>query len=323
MFTRKIYELARAELDTRKERAESIAASRESELRTLSPEIKEIDDELLKTGLLIFKTAVSGSDIAPVRERNEMLTAKRRAAIVALGLPEDYDQPKYTCPLCSDTGHDEDGKICSCFKELLRLETVKASGMGQLIERQSFENFDLSCYRELGEAEYARMKSIFEYSKKFASGFREGEGQTLLFIGKTGTGKTHISSAIAKQVIERGFSVIYDSSTNIFRAFEEDQFGKDRFRYSRDESHEPHAEKYMTADLLIIDDLGTEFITQFTVSCLYNLINTRQNKGLSTIVSTNFSPEEISRKYEDRLYSRLLGSETTVLPFVGRDHRLM
>ena len=109
---------------------------------------------------------------------------------------------------------------------------------------------------------------------------------------------------------------------NIFNAFEEDHFGKDRYRFSR-EAHEPKADKYMNADLLIIDDLGTEFITQFTVSCLYNLINTRQNKGLSTIISTNFSPDEISRKYEDRLYSRLMGSDTTVLMFVGKDHRLL
>lgn len=322
MFTREIYDLARAEIDARKNNAESIASAREAELRSLSPEIREIDGELSKTGLLIFRAAVRGADIAPIREQNERLVAKRREAISALGLPEDYDTPKYTCQICSDTGRDDSGKMCACLKELIRTETVKASGMGKLIERQSFESFDLSCYAELGKEGYSQMKSIFEYCKKYASSFDGECGSTVLFIGKTGTGKTHLSSAIARCVIERGFSVIYDSSANIFHAFEEDQFGKDRFRYSKGEEYVARSEKYMTADLLIIDDLGTEFITQFTVSCLYNLINTRQNKGLSTIVSTNFSPEEISKKYEDRLYSRLLGSDTTVLPFIGRDHRL-
>lgn len=322
MFTREIYDLARAEIDTRREEAERISLAREEELRSLSPEIKEIDAELSKTGLLIFKTAVSGSDISPIRERNESLVSKRRAAILALGLPEDYDKPKYTCNVCQDSGRCDNGAMCSCLKELIRLETVKASGMGQLIEKQSFENFDLTHYAALGENEARQMAGVLNFCKRFASGFSESVGKTLLFIGKTGTGKTHISSAIAKQVIERGFSVTYDSSMNIFNAFEEDHFGKDRYRFSR-EAHEPKSDKYMNADLLIIDDLGTEFITQFTVSCLYNLINTRQNKGLSTIISTNFSPDEISRKYEDRLYSRLMGSDTTVLMFVGKDHRLL
>lgn len=322
MFTREIYDLAKSEIDARRDRAEGSASVREAELRSLSPEIKEIDKELSKTGLLIFRTAIKGADITPIRQRNEKLVAQRRAAILALGLPEDYDTPKYTCPICSDTGRDDSGKMCVCFREIMRTETIKASGMGQLIEKQSFENFDLSHCRELGEDYYAQMAGILEYCKRYAQGFSETSGQTLLFIGKTGTGKTHLSSAIARQVIERGFSVMYDSSSNIFRAFEDDQFNKDRFRHSRGEAFEPRSEKYMNTDLLVIDDLGTEFITQFTVSCLYNLINTRQNKGLSTIISTNFSPDEISRKYEDRLYSRLLGSETVVLQFVGPDYRL-
>jgi DNA replication protein DnaC len=137
----------------------------------------------------------------------------------------------------------------------------------------------------------------------------------LLLIGKTGTGKTHISTAIAREIISQGFDVVYDSAQNIVADFEADKF---RSGYGT----EPKSEKYLECDLLIIDDLGTEFSSQFTVSCLYNLINTRANRAMATIISTNLSAEELARKYEDRIYSRLVGVGTRVLVFEGRDRRI-
>lgn len=320
MFTREIHAIAREVLDTRRERAEAIAAEREAKLHELCPEIREIDTELSKTGLLIFKAALSGADLSPIRKRNRELLERRRALIVSLGYPEDYTEPPYTCGKCQDTGKDADGKTCSCLKELLRIETVKASGIGRLIEKQSFENFDLDWYGK-GSKAYTKMQDNYNFCKNFADSFNEAKAATLLFVGSTGTGKTHLSTAIAKTVIEKGYSVVYDSTQNIMHAFEEDQFGKDKYRFSK-EPYEPKAEKYLTADLLIVDDLGTEFTNQFTVSCLYNLLNTRQNRGLSTVISTNLSPDELSEKYEGRIFSRLVGSDSTILLFVGKDHRL-
>ena len=156
----------------------------------------------------------------------------------------------------------------------------------------------------------------FIRTRSFAEGFVPGSGKNLLLIGKTGTGKTHLSTAIAKKIIEKGFDVLYDSAQNIFTAFENDRF---RSGYG---PYEPEATKFLECDLLILDDLGTEFANQFTVSCLYNLINTRQNKGLSTIISTNLSYDELSGKYEDRIFSRLMGADSKVLLFAGRDRRV-
>ena len=118
-------------------------------------------------------------------------------------------------------------------------------------------------------------------------------------------------------MIESGYEVLYDSAQNIVAAFEQD-----RFKSGYGTGYEPKGDKYMECDLLILDDLGTEFVNQFTVSCLYNLLNTRQNKGLSTVISTNLSPEELSKKYEDRIYSRIIGSDSTILLFEGKDRRL-
>ena len=188
--------------------------------------------------------------------------------------------------------------------------------MGRLIEEQSFDNFDLSAYSFNPET-YSKMSYVLSKAKDFAYNFgKQHKGQNLLFMGKTGTGKTHISTSIAKVLIENGYYVLYDTAQNIVSAFENDKF-KSGFG-----PYEPVSDKYLECDLLIIDDLGTEFVNQFTVSCLYNLFNTRRNRGLSTIVSTNLAPKELATKYEDRIYSRIVGSDYTVLFFEGKDFRL-
>lgn len=314
MYTREIFSTVKEIIDKRREAAQAEADRREAAVRAKSGVIREIDDELAGTGLLIFKTAVSGGDIAPIKARNVLLMEKRAEELARLGLPADYTDPQYVCKKCSDSGYDKEGVMCACMRELLKLESIKASGIGRLIEKQSFENFDLSWYAE-GE-ERDRMRSNAEAAKAFADNFTAHSGENLLLVGKTGTGKTHLSSAIAKTVIEKGYSVLYDSTQNILSAFETDKF---RTGYG---AYEPKSDKYFDTDLLILDDLGAEFSSQFTVSCLYNLLNTRQNRGLSTVISTNLSPEELSRKYEDRIFSRLMGEDTKILLFVGKDHRI-
>lgn len=314
MYSRETYNKVKEEIQNRRDEAHRTVDVREALLREKSAEIREIDSELEKTGLLIFKTAVSGKDITPIRERNKQLMERRGAVLRKLGYPEDYTEPHYTCKICSDSGYTLDGAMCSCMKELLRLESIKASGIGRLIERQSFDNFDINWYCAGDERD--RMEFNFIRTKKFAENFAPNSGKNLLLIGKTGTGKTHLSTAIAKTVIEKGFSVLYDSTQNILSAFE-----SDKFRSPRDDS-EFKSEKYLEVDLLILDDLGAEFTTQFTVSCLYNLLNTRYNRGLSTVISTNLSDEELQAKYEDRIFSRLVGQDTEILLFVGRDKRV-
>ena len=133
--------------------------------------------------------------------------------------------------------------------------------------------------------------------------------------GSTGLGKTHLSSAVAAKVIENGNDVYYTSATNMFADFEEKRFGSSTsYDVTGDIS------QYFTCDLLIIDDLGAEMINQFTVSCLYNVINTRINRKKPTMLSTNLSQDEFKKKYWDRISSRVMG-EYLVLPFFGEDIR--
>lgn len=314
MYTRENYLSAKAEIEQRRLDAISTAEERNLELGLDHPEIKKIDAELSGTGLLIFKTACMGGDIEAVRARNTELMAQRRALLVKLGYPEDYTDVHYTCSACSDTGF-VGTKMCNCLKQLLITKNIKSSGMGKLIDKQSFENFSLELYKNNPD-NLARMQRNLKIAKAFADNFASHH-DNLLLIGTTGTGKTHISTAIAKVVISQGFDVLYDSVQNIVNDFEKDKF---KSGYSPSESA---SEKYLECDLLIIDDLGAEFITQFSISALYNLINTRQNKGLSTIISTNLSAGELAGKYEGRIYSRIIGADYTVLRFEGDDHRIM
>ena len=314
MYNYENYDKVKNEIEQKRLSAIAEADMHSAMLGELSPEIREIDRELSGTGLLLFKTACSGGDIAPIRERNQALVAKRRAIIKSLGYPEDYTDVHYSCEKCSDTGFINGTKMCSCFREALIKATIASSGIGDLIERQSFENFDLSWYADNADV-LKRMKANVAGARSFVSNFGTRKDD-LLLIGGTGTGKTHISTAIAREIISAGYDVVYDSAQNIISDFEADKF---RSGYG---SYEPRSQKYMECDLLIIDDLGTEFSNQFTVSCLYNLINTRRNKGMSTIISTNLSAEELARKYEDRIYSRIVGAGTKIMMFEGKDRRI-
>ena len=181
----------------------------------------------------------------------------------------------------------------------------------------TFDNFNLAYYQgvtdpETGVDAYARMGQIVSYCEAYAEDFGLSSPSLILY-GNTGLGKTHLSLAIANKAIEKGFNVVYGSAHNLLSEIEKEHFG----RLKTDDSPEDNV---LNADLLILDDLGAEFSTSFTVSMVYNIINTRILKGLPTIISTNLWYDEISDKYGNRVYSRIIGNYTP-LEFAGRDVR--
>ena len=292
------------------------AEGRRREVEAKSPEIAKIDASLAKTAQRIFEISAAGPDgvrekVEQLRRENEELLAERRAILEVLGYPGDYTEIRYVCPICRDTGYDGT-KMCACMKRELILEGFRASGIGHLIEKQSFENFSLDYYRSSKE-DYDLMEKTLEAAKEFAETVPPRSGN-LLMVGGTGLGKTHLSTAIARRVIERGYEVRYESVQNVIAAYE-----YDRFRSGRDGEDERSA-IYLDAELLILDDLGTELVNAFSISAIYHLLNTRINREKPTIISTNLMPEELQAKYSDRIVSRLLG-EYRVLLFKGTNVR--
>ncbi len=232
------------------------------------------------------------------------------------GLPEDYLKEKYNCTLCDDTGF-VDGKMCVCLKNTIRQMTYSALCDKIPLEKYSFDGFSLENYPdypdESGIVPRKKMKTYFDYCLNYAEDFGTSSGNILMY-GDTGLGKTHLSLAIAGEAAKKGYSVIYGSAQNLLSNLENEKFGR---------SPQSGAEQSMQdCDLLIIDDLGAEFSTQFTVSAVYNIINTRLITSKPTIISTNMSIEEIEDRYSQRVASRILGNYV-IMNFRGKDVRVI
>lgn len=294
-------------------KARNDADLRAQEVYLKIPRVRAIDKMLSGTALEIMSAVASGKDTASsalekIKARNDELVAERDALLKEAGYPASYTDVHYECSRCDDSGY-VDGKMCDCMKRALVMAGYESSGLGRLIAKQSFDNFSLDYYK-VGGANYDNMKMYYESLRAFAQGFSEETSKNFLLIGGTGLGKTHISTAVAKTVIEKGFDVLYVSAIDMFSDFEKKQFG----------GGEDNTQRYFDCDLLIIDDLGTELTNQFTVSCLYNVINSRINTSRSTFINTNLSKREIEAKYAERITSRLFGEYYPLL-FSGVDIR--
>ena len=200
--------------------AKQRAEERRRELDEKYPDIAKIDEALLDTGLKILRAALEGPDglderIKKLQSDNERLLFDRARLLASKGYPSDYDDVHYDCPVCSDTGYTKDGKMCRCMKKALAEAGLECSGVKELVEKQNFGTFDLRYYT--GSA-HESMEGVLRICRAYADGF-DGRMHNLLFIGKTGLGKTHLSSAIAKEVIEKGYEVVYESAQNIFSDF--------------------------------------------------------------------------------------------------------
>ena len=311
-------ERAKQILARRRDAAEREAMRRQEELEDLCPELRVLDRKLAQAGLRAVKLAVAGDTQGIEDLKNENLAdqERRRELLESLGSSEEALEVHYNCPICNDTGV-VGSHYCDCLKNLVKNLQSGDLNTQAPADQSSFANFDLEFYRNITDPEtgvdaYERMTQIYYYCTAYAEDFSR-ESPSLILYGNTGLGKTHLSLAIANAVIEKGFHVVYGSAHNLLSQIEKEHFG----RLNSDDS--PEAE-ILNADLLILDDLGAEFSTSFTVSMVYNIINTRNLTGLPTIISTNLWYDELADKYGNRVYSRIIGNYTP-LEFAGRDVR--
>ncbi|MBR1738466.1 MAG: ATP-binding protein, partial [Firmicutes bacterium] len=250
---------------------------------------------------------------------NMILIAEKNYILENNGYPADYMTNVYKCPECKDSGRIG-AKRCSCFNSRLMTKLYEVSNLGNKLEKENFENFDMSFYSDKKEeneksSPLENMNNILRISYKFVKDF-ESKNTNLIFYGGAGLGKTFLCSCIAKELIQKGRIVIYVSAFELFDMIEREHFGKD----GSEEIHDS-LELIENAHLLIIDDLGTEFATKLSVPELFNIVNYRLNNEMSTIISTNLSPKELEIQYSDRLISRIYGNYT-VLRFIGEDIRI-
>ncbi len=320
-YNKENFKRIREEYATKALRAEEEADTRRQELYEAIPEVRQLDSRLSAFGLRIMQAALkegnTGEGILRLREENARIRAARSALLTQHGYPVDYSDPHYECTDCRDSGY-VGIQMCACMRRRLVAAGMESSGLSELMRKQSFDNFSLDYYRTSPE-EYQIMQTNLQNIRRYAENFSIEEGKpmptSLLFVGGTGLGKTHLSTAVAREVISRGYDVYYNSAVGMISDFEFRRFGNGMVAGGGED-----VSRYIDCDLLIIDDLGTEVVNQFTLSSLYYVINTRLNLQKPMIISTNLKSAELRKTYTDRIASRLTG-EFQVVPFYGTDVR--
>ena len=281
-----------------------------SELKNKFPRVAEIDKNLSDLGMQSAMAAFSG---------NKNLIEENALKVKALQeekakLFTDEYKVEYKCNKCLDKGYLE-GKYCDCVHAEAKMLQYKKLSSVAPFDECSFDSFSLSFYPEDNGTKVSpklRMEKTVAYLKKYVNAFPTSEN--LLLFGGAGLGKTHLSIAIASEVIKKGYGVFYCSAEYLMAHLERERFNK------FGDSANGFSDAVNDCDLLVLDDLGTEYLNQFTKSQIYDIINTRLLMKKPTIINTNLTMEEIEQRYTPRISSRLIGNYTPLL-FEGNDIR--
>lgn len=311
--------LARARENLENLHANNVAEHylRQEKIYSRIPEIERIDTRLRTqmtelVGLTLRGGAELNTAIKTLEDESLALQAKKAELLVERGYEMDYLDDIFSCPACRDTGY-VGGKMCSCLKAMYNAEVTRELGTLLKNSDECFEKLDLSLYGDARES----MEIVYNTCREYANSFSD-RSMNLMFQGGTGLGKTFLSACIARVVAGNGHSVCYDTASSALEAFETKKFSRDA---QTAENAAVKVERMLDCELMILDDLGTEMSTPMSVSALYTLINTRLVNGRKTVISTNLTDAELSKRYNPQICSRLEG-EFTKLPFFGSDIRL-
>ena len=316
-----------------------ISDQRQKEIVSLSPEYGKISEQIgeLSVGEALARLSdghltasgsaediISEDEASPAsgdidnkntsdsfRSRLYALKKKQEEILVSLGKPANYLEPVYTCNICKDTGY-VGTKKCSCFKKRELELLYKDSNLKNMTGFYTFDDFDLSLYSETEidertgrtAREYAEI--ALEAAKDLVNNF-DKTGGNLFIYGQTGLGKTFLSTCIASALINTTHSVVYVTATELFNKLN-----------TFDE--EVESSPIIDCDLLIIDDLGTEYRSEVSLSKLFYCLNERMLRRKSCVISTNLDPVAIRDNYSERIFSRIV-SGYKIIKLFGKDIR--
>ena len=291
--------------DAKQSRARAEQSSRYEEINARLPEYDALRKESAEVSAEAARAAVMGDMTKRARLADKLasINEEKHLLLAAAGYPEDYLDLHYECPACKDTGFI-DGKKCNCFKQAAIDLLYNQSNIKKILLLENFSNFNYDWYSEdyvdsvSGISALENIINVTRDVNAFISDFPSG--QNLLFYGDTGVGKTFLTHCIASELLGKGHSVLYLSAIDLF-----DLFSKYTFDNDSEVNYRDAFSQILDCELLIIDDLGTELTNSFTNSRLFYCINERILAGLSTIISTNLSLEELMNTYSERIFSRL------------------
>jgi len=322
------------EYDLKRNQAIEEAKIKKEQLLEVNPKIAAIDQELSKVSIEASRQIVHADTdekeqiLSELKKRSNHLIKEKNAIIKELFKSTDYFEPNFECKICNDTGFvEKNGKseLCSCLKQKIYDIAYNKSNMGNL-EFENFGTFNIRLFSDKENKEKYKsdisprenMNLLKEKAYHFIENFDDPQEKNLIFLGGTGLGKTFLTNCIANELLKEGKTVLYQTAPIMFDEIFEEKYGKSQNPIGLEKN-------ILTTDLLIIDDLGTEKISDNKIEELFNIINTRllnqNHKITKTIISSNLTAQEIADTYTMRIGSRLAGSYR-FLRFFGEDIRL-
>ena len=322
-YSSSVYKAAADRLFDRRIKAERDADGRRMVIYEKLPRTKELEKQISKCGIKAARAVIKGenvvSELEKLRDQNLSMQKELKEILISGGYDENAFEPDYSCKKCGDTGYyEENGKtlVCSCMKQALIACACEELNRTAPLTLSTFDTFSLDYYDKaedtsIGISPYNQMCKILKYCKSYAENFSKNS-ESILMKGATGLGKTHLSLAIANEVIKKGFGVIYVSAPSLMQRLEKQYFSR---------NDDSAINMLLECDLLIVDDLGTEFHGQFSVSQMYNIFNSRMLSNKPLIINTNLTKRELEKIYTERFVSRISGNAQK-LDFLGNDIRV-
>ena len=315
-YNKDILDTVLKELESERIRREAQTEAEKARVYSLIPRVAELSEELRGAAFEIIRASFgkgedSSSIIAAAKEKNIRMRRERDKLLSENNIPSDFEEVKYSCELCNDTGFSG-GSLCSCIPERYMRVLARDVNRDLRVDSFDFSGFDINLYPENGNpSPRAQMLEVFEFCKNYASDFSD-KSQNLFMNGGSGLGKTFLASCIAKEVAKKNFSVVFDSAFSILGKIEDVKFSRS----------DEDVSIYKLCDLLIIDDIGSEMPSPFANAALLDLINHRIREGKPTIAISTLTSSELLRRYGTQTVSRLEGGAVK-LQFIGEDIRLM
>ena len=314
-----LYQAALRTVSARRQRAKAAAQDARAQAEAAVPELRAAEDALRACGVRCALAGARGAGRAEAAAALAEARQKRDALLAASGRSPQALEPKFTCPLCQDTGV-AGGKTCQCVRrEMQRLRREEIEAMSSLSVTR-FDTMKLDYYPNTRDPQTGRsvrqyMAELLADLQDYAAAF-DLDSENLMFTGNAGLGKTHAALAVAGAALDKGYDVIYISSPDFFSRVETLHFGSDPAG-----EKDALLETVTGADLLILDDLGTEFNSSFVISTLYSLLNDRLGRRRPTILTTNITDGTLLEKlYTEKVASRI--SAFVPYRFLGDDIRL-
>lgn len=314
--------------DKKRQENHALHLKRQDEIYARIPEIERIDREIasnsIKTGkYLLLHPGEEQASLQKLKNENMDLSMRKVELLVSNGYGPDYLSPIYDCPHCKDTGYIGNQK-CTCFKRAIIHQVYQQSNIMEKLKEENFQTFSYDYYPDVSiypnhpniPTPRQNIRAVVKKCHSFINTFSTKPGQNILFQGNVGVGKTFLTNCIAKELIDRAYTVIYLTSFQLVEALE-----NHRFRRNDDVESSYTLEYILGCDLLIIDDLGTEMINSFVVSQLFLCMNERLIRKKSTIISTNLSLAKLKEVYSERVVSRIT-EHYLICKIYGDDIRL-